>query len=105
MVVPPSCQLSAVLLYCRTRNAVVNEVEKNHGGREAWGPPRTMLKETLSPENANFTFWLFVFRPVCPNPVGRPARNVTIPHEWMNLGATWTRPLFLGSQSFADPTH
>jgi hypothetical protein len=26
---------------------------------------------------------VFVFKPVCPDPVGRPARNAAITHEWM----------------------
>ena len=32
------------------------------------------------PENANFTYGVFIFEPVCPDPVGRPTRNVAILH-------------------------
>jgi hypothetical protein len=32
------------------------------------------------PENANFTYGVFVFEPVCTDPVGRPTRNVAMTH-------------------------
>ena len=55
------------------------------------------------PENADFAFWLFVFKPVGPDPVGRPARNAAITHEWMVSEHHGRDPLLFGLPVLADP--
>ena len=56
-----------------------------------------------SPENADFSFWVFVFKPVCPDPVGRPARNAAITHEWMVSEQHGRDPLLFGLPAITDP--
>jgi hypothetical protein len=56
-----------------------------------------------APENANFTYWVFVFKPMCPDPVGRPASNTAITHERMVSKGQGQDPLLFGLPVLADP--
>jgi hypothetical protein len=46
---------------------------------------------------------VFVFKPVCPDPVGRPARNAAITHEWMVSEQHGRDPLLFGLPAITDP--
>jgi hypothetical protein len=52
-----------------------------------------------APENADFTFWVSVFRPACPGPGRRPASNTATTHEWMISEQHERDPFCSGSQS------
>jgi hypothetical protein len=54
------------------------------------------------PEDADFSFWAFVFKPICPEPVRRPTSNAMIPHEWMVSEQHGWDPLF-GLPVLVDP--
>src|SRR4030095_11713875 len=55
------------------------------------------------PENAGFAFWLFVFKPVGPDPVGRPARNAVITPKWMVSAQHGRDPPFVRAPSPCRP--
>ena len=52
------------------------------------------------PKSSDLSFWVFVFKPACPDPGGRPARNAAITHKWMVSDQHRRDPPFCsGSQS------
>ena len=55
------------------------------------------------PENSDLSFWVFVFKPACPDPGGRPARNAAITHKWMVSDQHRRDPFLFGLPVLADP--